>query len=353
MRKTDVSIRLATPADKNLWDKVVRHPLQSWSWGEFRKNMGVDVARLAVIKGEKLIEGWQITFHRIPYTPWTIGYFPKGPAMDKRMIEELMKIGREKRAIFIQMEPSIEAKDTKKKIPLSQYLNILISQYPRLRPSHHPLFPKYTFMLDLTRSEEQLLSAMHPKTRYNIRLAQRHGVKVREDSSRKACEAYVRLSQQTTSRQGFYAHNEIYHRRMWKVMSKTGIAHLFTATYGEKILAAWVVFAFGDTVYYPYGASSRERREVMAPTLILWEIARWAKKQGFKYFDLWGALGPKPKENDPWYGFHRFKQGFSPQLVEFIGSYDLVINPLLYRFYTMADTLRWILLRIRTKLHAQ
>ena len=83
----------------------------------------------------------------------------------------------------------------------------------------------------------------------------------------------------------------------------------------------------------------------MAPNLLLWEIARWGKKAGYKKFDLWGALGPQADENDPWYGFHRFKQGFGPKLVESVGSYDLILNPLLYRIYTMADKIRWRLLK--------
>ena len=278
--------------------------------------MGIDVVCL---------QDWQLTFHNIPYTPWTIGYFPKGPKPTKQMIEKLIQFGKQKKAIFIQLEP-----------------NVLDGNVP-LRPSHHPLFTKYTFVLDLTKSEDTLLAAMHPKTRYNIRVAQKHGVVVGEHND--AFESYLALTKETTSRQGFYAHNETYHRTMWDIMRKAGIAHLFTASYHGEILSAWIVFVYGDTVYYPYGASSRSHREVMAPTLMLWEIARWAKKKGLKKFDLWGALGPPsadgPDENDPWYGFHRFKQGFNPRLVEFIGSYDLVINAPLYTLYTIADTIRW------------
>lgn len=279
--------------------------------------MGIDVVRL---------HEWQLTFHRVPFTPWTIGYFPKGPKPTKKMIEELLNLGRQKRAIFIQIEPN-----TTEKVAL--------------KPSHHPLFTKYTFVLDLTKSEEELMSAMHPKTRYNIRVAQKHNVTVKEDNSAYAFNAYLRLTEETTVRQGFYAHNTTYHKTMWEIMHSAGIAHLFTASLKGEVLSAWIVFVSGDTVYYPYGASGRDHREVMAPTLLLWEIAKWAKKNGLKKFDLWGALGPRPNEKDPWYGFHRFKQGFNPRLVEFVGSYDLVIHKPLYILYTIADTIRWKLLR--------
>ncbi|MBI5620921.1 peptidoglycan bridge formation glycyltransferase FemA/FemB family protein [Candidatus Gottesmanbacteria bacterium] len=324
------------------------HPLQSEAWGSFRRAMGIDVVRLA--------QGWQLTFHKIPFTPLTIGYFPKGPLPTQPMIDTLTKVGKQKRAIFIQFESNVACHCEERSdvaISRKQSLEIasLIARNDKLlKPSHHPLFTRYTFVLDLTRSEEELLKVMHPKTRYNINVAQKHGVIVKEDNSQEAFETYLKLLLETTSRQGFYAHNETYHRRMWETLRQSSgqarqIAHLFTATYQGKILAAWIIFAWQDTIYYPYGASSRQHRETMAPTLMLWEIAKWGKKNGYKAFDLWGALGPQPDERDPWYGFHRFKQGFGPELVEFVGSYDLILNPLLYRVYQVADILRWKILK--------
>ncbi len=315
----------------------VSHPLQSEAWGQFRSKMGIDVVRIRPL-GPELVEG-QLTFHKIPCMPFTIGYFPKGPLPTQSMIEELTKIGKQKRAIFIQLEPNILSSA---KLPNYQATKLL--------PSHHPLFTKYTFVLDLTKSEEELLQTMHPKTRYNLKVAQKHGVVVNEDNSPEAFGEYLKLSTETKTRQGFYAHNETYHRSMWQTLRQSSrqalpIAHLFTAVYQGKTLAAWIIFVWDKTIYYPYGSSSRENREVMAPTLLLWEIAKWGKQRGYQSFDLWGALGPKPDEHDPWYGFHRFKQGFNPNLVEFAGSYDLILNPLLYRIYTIMDTMRWKMLK--------
>ena len=307
------------------------HPLQSEAWGTFRREMGIDVLRVNNLPAGEA--GWQLTFHKIPFTPFTIGYFPKGPLPTQPIIDELTKIGKQKRAIFIQLEPN----------SIGNW-ELEIGNYD-LRPSHRPLFTKYTFVLDLTKSEEELLKAMHPKTRYNLKVAQKHGVVVREDNSSEAFDTYLSLTKETTARQGFYAHNETYHRRMWEILHHAGIARLWTASLHGTILAAWIIFAWEKTLYYPYGASSREHRESMAPTLLLWEIVRWGRLHGYQSFDLWGALGPHPDEHDPWYGFHRFKQGFNPQLVEFIGSYDLILNPWLYRLYRVADSIRWWVLK--------
>lgn len=329
MAKTDTTTRHRDATNQLSWDKNANHPLQSWAWGEFRNAMGIDVVRTA--------QG-QFTFHRIPHTPWTIGYFPKGPTPSQRAIAELRTIGRSKHAIFIQIEPNVLAN--------SQFP---VLNAPLLIPSHRPLFTTYTYCMDLTKTEEELLAAMHPKTRYNIRVAKRHGVVVKEDNSPKAFAAYLRLNQETTARQGFFAHTNLYHTTMWRILHKAHIAHLFTATYKNTILSTWIIFSWKNTIYYPYGASSRDHKNVMAPTIMLWDIARWAKKKGYAVFDLWGCLGPDPNPKDPWIGFHRFKQGFHPKLVEFVGSYDLIIHPALYRIYTIVDHIRWFLLRIKRK----
>ncbi len=330
--KTDTTIRIVDTTEKNQWNAIVDHPLQSWEWGEFRTRMGIDVVRLGIYKNNILTNGMQITFHRIPYTPFTVGYIPKGPLPTGDMVMELKKLGKQKNAIYIQLEPNVQEGSNEIKVSDS------------LLPSHHPMFTKHTFCIDCTQSEELLLKAMHSKTRYNIKLALKHGVNIAQDNSPVAFEAYKKLSDETTARQGFYAHNHTYQKTVWEVLHAAGIATIFTATYNKKILAAWMLFVWKDKIYYPYGASSREHREVMAPTLLLWEIVKWAKAQKYTTFDLWGALGPEPDIQDPWYGFHKFKQGFNPKLITFIGSYDLVIQPIVYKFFVLADSIRWHLL---------
>jgi lipid II:glycine glycyltransferase (peptidoglycan interpeptide bridge formation enzyme) len=84
----------------------------------------------------------------------------------------------------------------------------------------------------------------------------------------------------------------------------------------------------------------------MASNLMMWEVMRYGKKQGCRLFDMWGSLGPEPDTKDPWYGFHKFKQGYGSELVEFLGTYDLVITPLLYNLYGITDAVRWAGLKL-------
>lgn len=332
-----------TEQNKDEYNSVVTHPLQSYEWGEFRKKTGVKVIRRGIISNGKLVDGFTLTIHKVPKTNFTIGYLPKGNAPTTEILEELKKIGRDNKCIFIQLEPNIlEIENLKLKIK-----NL------GLRPSFHPLFTKYTFVLDISKSEEELLKNFHPKTRYNIRVAQKHGVKIEEQTSEEAFKEYLRLTEETTNRQKFFAHTPSYHTKMWETLGGE-MAHLLTAVYNSEetnntdvTLASWILFTFHNYLYYPYGASSTKFRNVMASNLIMWEAIKFGKKMGLSYFDMWGAQGNPPDTKDPWYGFHKFKEGYGATHTEFVGSFDLEINPTLYQLYKVADRLRWVFLRIK------
>ncbi|HZE87084.1 MAG TPA: peptidoglycan bridge formation glycyltransferase FemA/FemB family protein [Methylomirabilota bacterium] len=346
-----------TSEEKKDFDAVVQHPLQTYGWGEFREKTGVKVIRRGLFENNKLISGFQLTIHKIPKMPWTIGYLPKGEEPTKEVLEELKKIGEEEKSIFIQLEPNIPviSSDSKKSLgDLSAISRLRENSLKKVNlvPAAHPLFTKYTFVLDLTKSEEELLKNMHPKARYNNKVAQKHNVEIIEDNSDHAFEEYLRLTKETTTRQKFYAHTEKYHRLQWQTLphklTKDQLSsHLLVAKYNGEILTAWILFVFKDQLYYPYGASASVHREVMASNLMMWEAIRFGKKLGLKRFDMWGALGPNADIKDPWYGFHSFKQRYGPAHVEFVGSYDLVINPILYEGYKFADKLRWFMLKLK------
>lgn len=340
-------VREIQEKEKKTFNQVATHPLQSWEWGEFREKTGKKVLRLGVFDEEKLKASWQLTVHPLPKTSHNLLYFPKGPIPDKTMLEALTKIGQEEQAVLVKMEPYVGRPLTGTPSAFEEIKNFLRENHCR---SGQPLFTPFTFRLDLAKSEEELTAAMKSKTRYNVRLSQRHGVKIVKDNSRKAFEVYLKLMIETTKRQRFFAHTPDYHRKMWEILNPAGIAHLLLAKYKGEILAGWILFTFNNILYYPYGASTRKHREVMPSYGMMWEAMKFGKKMGCKTFDLWGTPGPDPDPKDPWYGFHRFKEGFGAQLVESLGTWDLVINPRLYPIYNLANSLRWKLLRLKSRL---
>lgn len=224
----------------------------------------------------------------------------------------------------------------------------IVSDFEKLglKKSKKPLFTKWNFLIDLNKSEEQLLAAMHPKTRYNIKVAQKYGVEAKASIEEIDFDTYLKLYFETTKRQKYFGHTQEYHKLVWESLSTQNMAQVMIARYRDKPLVAWMLFNFKDTLYYPYGGSSIEHKEVMASNLIAWEAIRLGKKMKLKAFDMWGALSPKATQKDPWYGFHRFKAGYGPLHVEYVGTYDLILKNAMYKSMNIADRMRWTMLRM-------
>lgn len=301
-------------------DKIATHPLQTSAWAEFRREWGNEVLETKY---------GILTLHKLPFVPYKIGIFEKGPTPSKVMLEDLIKIGKEENLVFIKLEPNTVN---------SSSVHQLISKYA---VPGKTVFTPTTFWIDLTPSEDSLMKSFTSKTRYNIRLAARRGVTVSEDNSDIAFERYLDLTRETIVRQGFYAHTERYHRLMWEILKKSGIAHLMTATYQKEIITTWILFVWKKFLYYPYGASTEKHKDVMANNLMMWEAIKFGKKMGLTTFDLWGREEGK--------GFTKFKEGYNPKVIEFLGTWDLIINKPLYYIYKIGEWIRWPSLKIAAR----
>lgn len=158
---------------------------------------------------------------------------------------------------------------------------------------------------------------------------------------------FSRLYFETCKRQKYFGHTPEYHHLIWKHLQNK-IAHILIAFYEDTPLAAYELFYFHNTLYYPYGGSSLEHRNLMGANLLMWEAMRLGLSLGATNFDMWGALAPDYKEDNPWAGFTRFKEGYGAVFTEMIGSFDLVIKPTLYPAYTALHSLRTLFLAAQT-----
>ena len=127
---------------------------------------------------------------------------------------------------------------------------------------------------------------------------------------------------------------------MWKHLRKADIAHLLAAKYKKTIMTTWILFKSKEALYYPYGASTFDNKNLQANSAMMWEAIKFGKKHKLKYFDLWGREEGK--------GFTKFKEGFNPEVVEFLGTWDLITSPW-YWPYRAAEFVRWRILRLKTK----
>ncbi len=337
-----MAFKIVGQRQKKLFNKNTTHPFQSWEWGEFREKTGNIPLRFCEYQNKTSVNSYQLMMHKIPHTKYKIGTLIKCPRPTQQLINYLKTLAKKENLIFIKIEPNYPV-NNKEKIKQSM---IKLLKDNNATPGKE-LFNPSTFWVDINKTEDQLLESFHPKTRYNIRLAERKGVEVVEDNSKKAFEKYIQLTRETVERQGFYAHTQKYHRLMWKVLheemlakNEKPIARLFTAIYKGEIITTWILFVWHDYLYYPFGASTDKHKNVMANNLMMWEAIKYGKKLGLTTFDLWGR--------EPGKGFTKFKEGYNPKVIEFIGTWDLVTNPL-YHPYRAADFVRWSLLRAKTK----
>ena len=346
------------------------HPLQSKDWEQARKKMGIETLRL---------ENYLLTVHKIPFTKYKIGYLARSTMPSKKILEKLYDFGRKNNVIFIKIEPyspcviptpssvipsgalnqtvqgGARNLDAEGVVNKRNYASIDFSPRrggvrndKRLIMSSHPLFPSWTQILDLTKSEEELLKSFHSKTRYNIRLAQKKGVTVKEESNEKGFKIFAKLYFETCKRQRYFGHDYRYHRIVWDNL-KNKIAHILIAYYNDVPLAAYELWYLYGIIYYVYGGTSEQYRNLMASNLLMWEAIKLGKRLGAKKFDMWGSLPQNYNYNHPWSGFTRFKEGYGTKFVKMVGSYDLVIHPLFYQLYNIIYFFRKNFLNIVTR----
>lgn len=304
--------------DQMKFNEHIHHPLQTWQWGEARKETGLNVVR---------IDGVTMTIHPIPHTSYSIGYIPRSPNPSPELIDKLAGYGKENNLLFIKFEPDEEKTSDDSMLDT------------RLVKSMHPLFPEWTQVLDLTPSEGELMKQLKSKTRYNIRLAEKNNVAVKEVSTDEGFQIFSDLYFQTCKRQHYHGHTPEYHRIVWNNL-KDGIAHILIAYLGDEPLAAYELFYFDNKFYYPYGGSSDKQRNLMASNLLMWEAIKLGKRLGATEFDMWGSLPPDYDKNASWSGFTKFKEGYGTRFKQFIGSYDLVLKPAHYTIYNKVYKLR-------------
>ncbi len=208
-------------------------------------------------------------------------------------------------------------------------------------------FMRHSLLLDLTQTEEQLFSNLHSKHRYNTRYARRKGVIVREEEGEHGFNVFYDLLRKTSEQQGFYIHPKEYYWNLWNILGSEGVARILTAYYQNIPLVSWMFFIYGNVLYYPYGGSSGKHGNLHPSNLLGWEGILLGKKEECEVFDMWGACPDLEDRSDPRWGYTNFKIKFGAEYVEYIPSYDLVLEPFWYKMFNYANEARWLFLNFK------
>ncbi|MBC7074594.1 MAG: peptidoglycan bridge formation glycyltransferase FemA/FemB family protein [Syntrophomonadaceae bacterium] len=316
------------------------HFLQLWEWGQVKKSTGWDPLPLILEENGEIRGALLILKRRIPVPVINkcIFYSPRGPVVDiedeklsRLLFEGAQRVAKDYGAIFLKIDPDVANsnrffQDTLKKVGFRKNETGL---------NFEGVQPKFVFRLDIIPSEEELLKNMQAKTRYNIRLAERKGVKIRQAEDREDLKIFYAILKETAERDRFLIRDYEYFEQIWNLMVKNGYARFFLAEYEEQVIAAALALILGDKAWYLYGASSNKYRSVMPNHLLQWEMIRWARDNGCSIYDFRGVSGDLDEKN-PLYGLYRFKKGFRGELVEFVGEWDQVYSPFFYWLWTKA-----------------
>ena len=322
------------------------HALQSWAWGQFKARWGWEAIPLTMaVAGNSwdTIAAAMVLKRRIPRLPYCVLYVPKGPVFDyhdhsmrRQVFGRLEQMAKRERAIFIKIDPEIArgwGLEHERVSPLGSAVMRELSDRGWF-PSVEQIQFRNTVELPLEGTEEQLLAAMKQKTRYNIRLAERRDVTVRPGTPADF-PAIVEMYRETAERDGFTVRPPAYYLDGWQGLYDAGMAHPLIAEVEERPVAAIIVVRFGERAIYMYGASRSEARERMPNHLLQWEAIRWAREQGCKVYDFWGAPD-EFVESDRLWGVWRFKAGVCGEGGRWIGGGGYTPRPVLYRLYTQA-----------------
>ena len=326
------------------WDAFVAsqphaHILQTSCWGELKSQFEWSTDRIAVTHDQHIVAGALVLFRSLPMRLGTLADIPKGPllnfddeALSAELLHGLDRLMKRRRAILLKLEP-----DRLTELRFSTRLAAL-----GFRPSPQTVQPPRTVTIDLTRDDEAILAAMHPKTRYNIRLAAKKDVLVRE-ATFDDLAAFNGLMEVTGERDGFSVHSAEYYEAVFKLFGATDQARLLVATYEGQVIAGVFVFALGERAWYFYGASGEAERQRMPNYALQWAAMQWAKSRGCKEYDLWGIPDEDEatleaqylERNDDLWGVYRFKRGFGGKVIRFAGAFDRVYDPVLYQAYKL------------------
>lgn len=349
---------LVEGTDQQLWDDWIINShalpeistqssfLHSWEWGRMQESYGYTVHR-AQLQENNEIHG-AVLFIVVPLPMGKARLFtPRGPLFSSVLIQNyasgealfehivqsdfVQGITRQSNSIFWRFEPAATV------------------VLPQRAVKVKDVQPSMTRILDLSSeealSEEDLLSAMKQKTRYNIRLAEKKGVSIEfvtkdtHPNWKRLAAQFTKLVQETSHRHGIRSHPASYYMTLIESLGATGMCELVIARHEGDVLAMNLMIRYGSTMTYLHGGATHHKKNLMAPYLLQWAAIKRAKKEGYTWYDFYG-IGPEGDDSHPFAGVTRFKSGFGGRVVQYPGTFEFPFSPVWYKIYRTIQAIR-------------
>ena len=344
-----MQLRPAGDADGGAWQAFLEATpagdfLHDWAWGEVAAFDGQPQRRWMLEEDGRVVAIAAAQVRRLPLGR-SFWYVPHGPVLDyaddragarmRAMLLGLREAARANGAVAVKLEPRLAAGGD----------GVRLFRGHGLRQVHSTLQVGQTRIVELA-DDETLIGSFDKDTRYGVRRAEREGVTVTHSTDAadtSAVDALHGLVGETQRRAGFPMPPLGRYRTAWRALARAGRAAILEARRDGTLLASGMVALEGDRSFYLFSGSVREapgEPKRYASYALQWAMMRLARERGVRYHDLWGVAPPGAGPDHPWHGVGLFKKGFGGREVVWAGSWDLVVDPTLYRLRTAAGMLR-------------
>lgn len=319
---------------ERFWGKVSPQSFfQSWLWGEVEKRLGKKVWRFGCYQNKKLVGISCVV--KMTSKKGTYLHVRHGPIFAKwdtqsftGWLNRIKKLTKEEKASFVRISPLI-----------SVQLQLLTVLGFRPCPMHNQ-DAEITQVLDLAKSEEELLFSMRKTTRYLIRKAEKLGVRVTADDSKKQFDRFMKLFRQSAKRIGFIADRGL--EEEFDIFASEKKVLVFLAYYQKQLLSGALIIFSGNQGIYHFAATADYMRNIPASYILQWEAIRETKKRGLRYYNLWGGIADSSNHSHPWYGLTLFKQGFGGKTISYQHALDLPIDAAYWKTYILEKLIKYI-----------
>lgn len=339
-----VSYTVKEVTDKKVWEGFVlsgspQSFLQSWNWGETQKLVGNKIFRLGVFDGNKLAGVCLAILEKARRGSYIV--IPAGPLIDwgksgmvRTLKEVLVELAREQKAWFVRVRPElIDGAESRK---LFSSLGFV--------PAPMHLHAENTWVLNIDKSEEEILSGMRKTTRYLVRKSLNSGLVVVQSTRADDAKILARLQEETVERHKFVAFPEKLFRAQIETFGKDEQATLFLCKRQNQVLAAAIIIFYGRVAYYHHSASTSEYPDLPFSYFLQWKIIQEAKRRGLNTYNFWG-IAPSDEAKHRFWGVTLFKKGFGGGRVNWLHAQDMPILPLYWLTYIF-ETARKIVRRL-------
>ena len=336
--KSKVTVEECT--SKKEWDAFITNFkeanfLQSWDFYEFYQSINHQIVRRVFRRDGKIVaayagevepakRGRHLAVAGGPILNW------QDPALVEVVFSDMKCIAKKLECLFVRVRPQLENNSESAKI---------FSEH-NFKKSPMYLSVEYAGILDLTKSEDEILVGMRQRLRRALKKAKKNDIKIETTTDPAAIKQFYQIELQTAKRHAFYAFSENFLTKQFEAFAKNNEAVLYIAKKDGEILAENFMIFYGDEASYHYGVSSELGTKYSGAPLLHMQAMRDARKRGITRYNFWGIVD-EANTKHRFYGVSVFKRGFGVQELKYLPAHDLIINKPAYYFKTyLIESLR-------------